>query len=73
MIPTDQFDVHRNDRVNSKGGGDLVTVRKTLVSSEIFKRINNERLAVRIHHTHGSSIICAYYRPPSMHDEIYLD
>jgi hypothetical protein len=46
--------------VNSKGGGILVTVRKTLVSSEIFKSNNNELLAVKIHHAHRSSIICAY-------------
>jgi hypothetical protein len=60
VIPTDQFDVYRNDRVNSKGGGVLVAVRKTLVSSEIFKSNNNELLAVKIHHTYRSSIICAY-------------
>ena len=41
VIPTDQFNVYRNDRVNSKGGGALVVVRKTLVSSEIFKGNNN--------------------------------
>jgi hypothetical protein len=60
VIPTDQFDVYRNDRVNSKGGGVLVAVRKTLVSSKIFKSNNNELLAVKLHHTYRSSIICAY-------------
>jgi hypothetical protein len=50
IIPTDQYDVYRNDRDNSRGGRVLIAVRKTLISSEIFKSNDTELLAVKIHH-----------------------
>jgi hypothetical protein len=39
--------VYRNDRDKSRGGGVLIAVRKTLISSEIFKSNDTELLAVK--------------------------
>ena len=48
-------------------------VRKTLISSEIFKSNDTELLAVKIHHNHRPTVLAAYYRPPTKHDEKYLE
>lgn len=42
IIPTGQYDEYRNDRDKSRGGGVLIAVRKTLISSEIFKSNDTE-------------------------------
>jgi hypothetical protein len=73
IIPTDQYKVYRNDRDKSRGGGVLIAVRKTLISSEIFKSNDTELLAVKIHHNHRPTVLAAYYRPPTKHDEKYLE
>ena len=66
---TGQFDVYRNDCDKGKGGGVLIAVRRSLISSEIFKRNNTELISVKVHHSKRSSIISAFYRPPSKQDQ----
>ena len=65
--------VYRNDRDKSRGGGVLIAVRKTLISSEIFKSNDTELIAVKIHHNHRPTVLAAYYRPPTKHGEKYLE
>jgi hypothetical protein len=49
IIPTGQFDVNRNDRDKGKGGGVLIAVRRSLISSEIFKSNNTELISVKVY------------------------
>jgi hypothetical protein len=59
-------------RDKSRGGGVLIAVRKTLISSEIFKSNDTELLAVKIHHNHRPTVLAAYYRPPTKPKTITL-
>ena len=61
VIPTDQYNIFRNDREGSKGGGVLIAVH------------NTELIAVKIHHNQRSIILSAFYRPPSLQDITYTE
>lgn len=75
FIPTGQFDLYRNDCDKGKGGGIFIAVRRSLISSEMFKINNVELISVKVHHSISkrSSIISAFYRPPPKQDPSYLD
>ena len=62
-----------NGRDKGKEGGVLIAVRRSLISSEIFKSNNTELISVKVHHSKRSSIISAFYRPPSRQDHSYLN
>ena len=62
-----------NGRDKGKEGGVLIAVRRSLISSEIFKSNNTELISVKVHHSKRSSIISAFYRPPSKQDHSYLN
>jgi hypothetical protein len=63
VIPTDQYNIFRNDREGSKGGGVLIAVHNSIICSELFKSNNTELIAVKIHNQR-SIILSAFYRPP---------
>ena len=47
IIPTDQYNIFRNDREGSKGGGVLIVVHNSIICSELFKSNNTELIAVK--------------------------
>jgi hypothetical protein len=64
IIPTDQYNIFRNDREGSKGGGVLIAVHNGIICSELLKSNNTELIAVKIHHNQRSIIQC--------HDHLFL-
>ena len=75
IIPTDQYNIFRNDREGSKGGGHgvLIAVHNRIICSELFKSNNTELIAAKIHHNQRSIILSAFYRPPSLQDMTYTE
>ena len=73
IIPTDQYNIFRNDREGSKGGGVLIAVHNSIICSELFKNNNTELTAVKIHHNQRSIIISACYGPPSLQDMTHTE
>ena len=68
------YTIFRHDRLNRKGGGVFIMIRKPLICSEIQTTSNCEILAVEIHLQEQQNLqVIAFYRPPGTDDKYMED